>query len=57
MVTKKVLGRWIAIPALASVVGASLIFRLLAGPVSTCQKQESGGNLMFLALTKEVESA
>jgi SAM-dependent methyltransferase len=55
MVSKKILGRWIAIPALRQSL-APLIFRLLAGPVSTCQRQ-SGGNLMFLALTKKVDNA
>ena len=53
MVSKKILGRWIAIPSLRRLL-APAIYSLLAGPAAACQRQ-GGGNLMFLALTKEAD--
>ena len=50
MLTKKLLGRWIAFPFLRKILVPQML-KLLIGPICACRRQE-GGNLMFLALTK-----
>jgi len=50
MVSKKLLGRWIAFPTLRKAM-APLIYGLLVGPISVCRGQRGGG-LIFFNLTK-----
>ncbi len=50
MFNKKLLGCWIAFPALRKAL-APTVTHLLARPLSLC-KEQKGGNLLFLALTK-----
>lgn len=50
MVSKRVLGRWIAFPTLRKVI-APLIYGLLLGPTSACRAQRGGG-LIFFSLTR-----
>ena len=50
MISKQLLGRWIAVPQLRRML-APILYRTIAAPISNFSRQ-TGGNLIFFALTK-----